>query len=402
MSQPQISSARTSVVSGSGSFLFVLLVTAANLRTPITSTGPILENICQTFGLNSSQAGLLNFIPLLMFALLAPVSASVGNRFGLEKTLWCAVWVITLGSVLRITGSEAGLWIGTVILSSGIAAANVLLPPLIKRDFTEHTAKYIGLYATTMAITASLASGVAVPLAGATRAGWFLSVGVWLIPAVVALIAWVPQLRKTRHQRSATAGAACPTVLKSPWRSMLGWQVSLFMALQSMAFYTLIAWFTPYAQANGFSQVTAGWLLFVYQIVAVASNFACMAALKKLPDQRMVGFVSSLAIFAGITGLWLAPGLAALWLVVAGLGAGASMVTCLSLFSLRAVDHRQASRLSGMGQCVGYLVAAFGPLFFGILHEHSGGWTVPLVVLIAMSMLQMVVAPLAGRRRHIG
>lgn len=400
MSLSHISSARRSA--GSGSFLFILLITAANLRTPITSTGPILENICQTFGLNSSQAGLLNFIPLLMFALLAPVSASMGNRFGLEKTLWGAVWVITLGSVLRITGSEAGLWLGTVILSSGIAAANVLLPPLIKRDFTEHTAKYIGLYATTMAITASLASGVAVPLAEATRAGWFLSVGVWLIPAVVALVAWVPQLRKTRHHQAVATSTSSPTALKSPWRSLLGWQVSLFMALQSMAFYTLIAWFTPYAQANGFSQVTAGWLLFVYQIVAVASNFACMAALKKLPDQRMVGFVSSLAIFAGITGLWLAPGLAALWLVVAGLGAGASMVTCLSLFSLRAVDHRQASQLSGMGQCVGYLLAAFGPLFFGILHEHSGGWTVPLMVLIATSMLQMVVAPLAGRSRHIG
>lgn len=400
MSLSHLSSSRRSV--GSGSFLFVLLITAANLRTPITSIGPILENICQTFGLNPSQAGLLNFIPLLMFALLAPVSASMGNRFGLEKTLWAAVWVITLGSVLRLTGSEAGLWSGTVIVSAGIAAANVLLPPLIKRDFTEHTAKYIGLYATTMAITASLASGVAVPLAELTRAGWFLSVGVWLIPAAVALVAWVPQIRKLRHPQAVANNSSPLTALKSPWRSLLGWQVALFMALQSMAFYTLIAWFTPYAQANGFSQVTAGWLLFVYQIVAVVSNFACMAALKKLPDQRMVGFVSSLAIFAGMTGLWLAPGLAALWLVMAGLGAGASMVTCLSLFSLRAVDHRQASQLSGMGQCVGYLLAAFGPLFFGILHEHSAGWTVPLLVLIAMSMLQMVVAPLAGRSRHIG
>ncbi|KGT96092.1 MFS transporter [Erwinia typographi] len=395
------SSIRSSAVSSSGYFLFVLLITAANLRTPIAATGPILDNICQTFGLNPSQAGLLNFIPLLMFAVLAPVSAALGNRFGLERTLWCALWLITLGSVLRISDGETGLWLGTWVLSSGIAAANVLLPPLIKRDFREHTAKYIGLYATTMAISAGLASGVAVPLAEMTQAGWTLSLGVWLLPAGIALLAWLPPLKNHAQPQHASQKASAAR-LKNPWGSLLGWQVSLFMALQSMAFYTLITWFTPYAQANGFSQQAAGWLLFVYQIVAVASNFACMAALKRLPDQRLLGFVCSLAIFIGLAGLWLAPHFAALWLIIAGCGAGASMVTCLTLFNLRAADHRQASQLSGMAQCVGYALAALGPLFFGVLHEHSAGWTLPLGVLTAMSLLQTIVAPLAGRKAQIG
>ena len=384
----------------SGFFLFVLLITAANLRAPLTATGPILEDIRLTFSLSATEAGLLNFIPLMMFALFAPLSAWLSNRFGLERTLWAAVWSIGLGSLLRITGSPEDLWLGTTILSAGIATANVLLPPLIKRDAREHTAKYIGLYASTMAITASLASGISAELAQATSKGWFLSTAVWLLPVGIALIAWLPLLKKSGLTLSSTATPS--TRLKSPWRSALGWQVSLFMAFQSMVFYTLIAWFTPFAESNGFSQVSAGWLLFIYQIVAVLANLACTVALKKLHDQRLTGFLASLATFSGLTGLLLLPHLAVLWLIVAGLGAGASMVTCLSLFNLRAADHRQASHLSGMAQCVGYGLAALGPLTFGFVHEQSAGWALPLQMLIVVSLLQLTIAPLAGRKKVIG
>lgn len=384
----------------SGFFLFVLLLTAACLRAPLTATGPVLEDIRLTFGLSATAAGLLNFIPLMMFAALAPPAAWLGNRFGLEKTLWSAVWLIALGSALRIAGSSTALWLGTTVLSSGIAAANVLLPPLIKRDFTQHTARYIGLYACVMAITASLASGVAVPLAQLTPDGWFFSLGVWLIPAIAALAAWLPLLKRSR-QLSTRLQAGVST-LRSPWRAALGWQVSLFMGLQSLAFYTLIAWFTPWAETQGFSQIAAGWLLFIYQIVAVAANLACMQALKRLPDQRAIGLLASLAIFSGLCGLYLFPALAVLWLVIAGLGAGASMVICLSLFGLRSGNHRQASQFSGMAQCVGYGLAALGPLIFGMLHDHFGGWSAPLLLLIALSLVQTVMALLAGRNKVIG
>lgn len=98
----------------------------------------------------------------------------------------------------------------------------------------------------------------------------------------------------------------------------------------------------------------------------------------------------------------LAPHLAVAWLVIAGLGAGASMVTSLSLFSLRAGDPRQAAQLSGMAQCVGYGVAAPGPLIFGMLHDKFASWSLPLLMLLGMSLLQMIIAPLAGRNKVIG
>ncbi len=384
--------------SGTAFFLFVLLLTAANLRAPITAVGPVLQDIRLTFGLSAGQAGLFNFIPLMLFALLAPLAAWLGNRIGLERSLWGALCLITLGSLLRWLPAEAALWGGTLLLSAGIAAANVLLPPLIKRDFTAQTAKYIGLYAATMSITASLASGVAVPLSQLSPAGWRLSLVVWALPGLIALIAWLPLLR--RHV--TTLPTSSETVAhRHPWRSPGGWQIALFMALQSLAFYTLIDWFTLYAQASGFSQATAGWLLFWYQAIAIVANLGCMVALKRVKDARLTAFIASGAIFLGMLGLLMLPQAAFAWLTLAGLGAGASLVLCLSLFNLRASNHRQASQLSGMAQCVGYALAALGPLFFGVLHDYSGNWTLPFTVLTGLSLLQMLLAPLAAQSKPI-
>lgn len=400
MTTVQTPAKASSVISSSGFFLFVLLLTAANLRAPITAVGPVLEDIRLTFGLSASAAGLFNFIPLILFAVLAPVAAFMSQRIGLERSLWGALCLITAGSIVRWSESETALWSGTVLLSAGIAAANVLLPPLIKRDFTEHTAKYIGLYAATMSITASLASGVAVPLTALSDLGWRLSLGVWAVPAMIALLVWLPLLRHRHQQPTSTASTEnLPT--RNPWRTLIGWQVALFMALQSLAFYTLIDWFTPYAQAHGFSQAQAGWLLFWYQAVAIVANLGCMVVLKRVRDARLLAFIASSAIFFGMLGLLLYPQLAIVWLTLAGLGAGASLVLSLSLFNLRARHHRQASQLSGMAQCVGYGLAALGPLFFGILHEHSGSWTLPFSVLVALSCVQMLLAPLAGSAKQI-
>lgn len=401
MSLQQISATRASRFTQSGFFLLVLLLTAANLRAPITAVGPVLENIRHAFGLSAAAAGFFNFIPLILFALLAPVASLAGNRFGLERSLWSALLLITSGSVARWFPSEIMLWAGTLMLSAGIAAANVLLPPLIKRDFTQHTAKYIGLYAATMSLTASFASGIAVPLAAVSSADWRLSLGVWAIPGMIALLAWLPLLSSRAASPTHSVQPASAVTVSSPWRSAIGWQVSLFMGLQSLAFYTLIDWFTPYAQATGFSQAEAGWLLFLYQAIAIVANLGCMVALKRLRDARVTAFIASAAIFCGVTGLLLLPVLAALWLTIAGLGAGASLVLCLSLFNLRARDHRQASQLSGMAQCIGYALAATGPLCFGMLHELSASWTLPLALLAVSSLLQMVLAPLASSARQM-
>ncbi|RZA06564.1 MAG: MFS transporter, partial [Proteobacteria bacterium] len=342
-------------------------------------------------------SGLLNALPLLIFACASPLAPWLTRRLGLERALLGAMLMVAAGCLTRSTGLYSGLWLGTLLISGGIAIANVLVVPLVKRDFPGHTALCVGLYAATMALMAALGSGLAAPLSALSGYAWQLSLGIWFVLALVATACWWPHARSAHSVVPTVVPAGRGTV----WRSGIAWQISMFMALQTVTFYTLIDWFPAMAASSGIGATESGAYLFAYQAIAVVANLATSAAIKRLKDQRMLGFLCSIAIVIGVLGLLLAPTLSLIWLLFAGVGAGMSMVTCLSLFGLRARDHHQASSLSAMGQCVGYGLGASGPFLAGWLHGLSASWQLPLMVLLGAACLQVVFAILAGRARYV-
>jgi CP family cyanate transporter-like MFS transporter len=61
----------------------------------------------------------------------------------------------------------------------------------------------------------------------------------------------------------------------------------------------------------------------------------------------------------------------------------------------------EAAGMSALVQGGGYAVGALGPPVLGALHEATGGWTLGLAVLLALSIVYCVVllAALAASRR---
>lgn len=387
--------AETSVFSFS--LLLCVLLTAANLRGPITSLGPVLSQVQHDFVLTPGAAGLLNALPLLIFGIASPCAPWLTRRLGLERALAGALGIIAAGCLVRSSGLSSGLWLGTLLIGAGIAIANVLVVPLIKRDFAHHSALCIGLYAATMALMAALGSGLAAPLSAITGYTWKAPLGLWAAIALLAVICWWPHVRTP----PVAVSVAAPQRRGSVWRSGIAWQVAMFMALQTVTFYTLIDWFPAMAETANIGATLAGTYLFAYQAIAVVANLATSMAIKRLRDQRLLGFICSFSIVIGMVGLLLAPSLSLVWLLFAGVGAGMSMVTCLNLFGLRARDHHQASSLSAMGQCVGYGLGALGPFLAGWLHGQTASWHAPLVLLVGAACLQVIFAVLAGRNRYV-
>ena len=105
---------------------------------------------------------------------------------------------------------------------------------------------------------------------------------------------------------------------------------------------------------------------------------------------------------AGLTGLLVAPSAAVVWIAVLALSQGAALGIALTIIILRAPDPRRAAELSGMAQTIGYGLAAAGPLVFGVLHDASGGWELPLAVLLALTVPLVAVGLGAGRARWVG
>ncbi|MPZ80222.1 MAG: MFS transporter [Actinophytocola sp.] len=355
--------------------------------------------IRRDIGLTAGEAGFIGTLPLLTFSAVSPQVPRLARRFGTDRMLWGAMVALMAGIVLRSLPVTGLLWVGTVLLGAAIAVGNVLIPSMIKRDFPDHVGAATGVYTAVIGVIASTAAGIAVPLAGVLPGGWRASLGCWAGLALVAVAVWAPQLR-----RDASGGRDPEPVTvkpKAPWRSPLAWEVSAFMALSACGFYTMLAWFPSIVVSTGASEDYAGWMLFLYQIIGVVMSIVVPLVLVRLPDQRLIAAGGSTLAMLGYLGLLFAPDLAVLWALVTGTGAGTLFFLALAFFSLRAADPRSSASLSGMGQSIGYLFAAIGPVAIGALHDATGGWKVPLAVLVGVAAVHTVVGLRAGRDVHV-
>lgn len=380
-------------------FIGVLLI-AVNLRVSFVSVGPVLSNISNDLGLSNTAAGLLTGLPLIAFAVFSPVAPSVASRLGLDQALWLSLLALSLGISARSLPLPGFIWAGTALIGLGIAFLNVLVPSLVKRDFSDRVSQVTGSYTAIQATFAAIGAAVVVPVAEMPAAGWRLALGIWVGLALIALAVLLPWLR--RDVSNPVHDTRSTTSYRSPWSSALGWQVTLFMGLQSIAFYVLTAWLPTIEQSRGVSAGAAGVHLSAFLLISVCASLATGAVLHRGSDQRLIAFISGALPCGTFLGLALMPDLTLLWVVLGAIGCGSLIVIALSFFSLRTVSHPQAASLSGMAQSVGYGLGAGGPVIFGILHDVSGGWTLPLIVISACMGVLAVMGVFAGRNRVIG
>ena len=399
--------ATTTAASGTGRLprfglaLIGVLLIAVNLRASFTAVGPVLGLMRHDLGLSGAAAGLLTSLPLLAFAAFSPVAPALARKLGLDRALWLALLLIALGIVTRSAPWEPGVWAGTALLGIGIAFINVLLPSLVKRDFPHRVAQVTGIYSAVQSSVAALAAGVVVPSADASPWSWRLALGVWAGMALIAMAVMLPRVRARKPIPLAADTAAGREPRRSPWTAALAWQVTIFMGLQSVPFFVFVAWLPSILHERGISAGTAGWYLFLFQIVSVLGNLGTATLAHRFNDQRLIGLAGGVLCFLTYTGLLLVPQLALLWTVTGGLGCGSTIVLALSLFSLRTRNHSQAAALSGMAQSVGYLLAAAGPVAFGWLHDLTGSWSIPLGLTAAVMVVMSVFAMLASRNRFL-
>ncbi|MBS1869505.1 MAG: MFS transporter [Actinobacteria bacterium] len=365
-----------------------LVLVALNLRAALTVVGPLIGDLRADTGLSGTAAGLLAAAPLIAFGLMAPVAPVLAARFGVERALVGCMLVLAVSLALRPLPPVALLFAGTLAAGAGIAVANVLLPALVKQRFAARAAFMTGVYSVSLGVGASLAAGLAVP-SESWLGSWRAALAVWSLLALVAALAWLPAARRASSPGRVRAGRGRVNL----WHDRIAWQVTGFMAFQSVLFYSQVAWLPEIYRHEGMSKGAAGALLSLSLVVGIPFGFLAAAAAGRLRDQRSLALAAVLVTGIGWVGVLVAPNAApSLWAGCLGAGLGAGFTLVLALFVLRAPDADHSAELSGMAQTLGYLVAAAGPVAIGALHDATGAWTLPLVVLVALTAAALVTA----------
>ncbi len=371
---------------------------ALNLRLTVAAVPPVLNQVRHTTGLSSAGAGLLTATPVLCFGLVALASPRLIRRFSMGPLLSLTLLAVIGGAAVRLVPDVSALFLGTILLGSGIAVGNVLIPGLIKRDFPRQRVLMTALYSVALSGGASVTAGFTVPIEHALGAGWRLTVALWGVPAILAVLLWTP------HVREESARGAVPegTPVAGLWRDRLAWSVTGFMGLQSFGFYALLSWLPTIAEAHGFSPSHAGLLLSMASLAGMLGAFLAPSFERRLRRAGVAVVLCILLCAAGYTGLLLAPRTGTLlWCLLFGFGQGAPLALALGYIVARAPDSRHAAQLSTMAQSGGYLIASAAPFAMGALHGATGDWDAPIILLLVSLVPMLFTGLAASRDRHI-
>jgi len=376
-----------------------IILIGFNLRPALSGVGPLIAMIREATGLSNSMLGLLTTLPLIAFGILSTLTPLFTRRFGIEKTLSGALLLLTVGIVLRAFGYIPLLFLGTILLGIAIAFGNVLLPALVKRDFNKRSGFMTSLYSGMMGVGAALAAGLSVPIAESFPGSWKTSLGVWGVFSFLAFLVWISQ---NKFSVPTNSKRSFKKAMKDLGSNSLAWNVALFLGLQSIAFYVILAWLPDILISKGFSSSEGGWYLSLSQVTGVLGSVLVPVIAAKKDDQRK--YISALILVEAISliGLWLGTNATVfLWVSGIGFSLGGSFGLALLFIVLRSSDSETATELSGMSQSIGYLLAATGPILIGAVFDITGDWDTALYILFMILFFKLYTGLRAGKAQAI-
>ena len=373
-----------------GAAVFLL---AVNLRMGVSSIGPVLPDIVHDLHTTLVVGSLLTTAPVLMMGLASPLSARIAARIGIERTVLVALAVVFGATLVRFwTGTSLMLLLlSAVILGSGIAAGNTMLPAVVRRYFPNAATLVTGIYAVAINAGAGIAAYGTPRLAQILPSTWHGALAAWAAVAAVAILAWA--FIAMRSPKTA----AMQSEKRPPTRA---WMAAIFFGLQSMMYYGILTWLAPLYEKLGWSTTQAGLLISVFTVTQLLGAMTASLAV-----QRTGRLVTGLRLTAVVSGIGLllvaltpvsAPWL---WVVILGMGVGGIFPLTLVIPLARTSSVAEARSVTASMLLYGYLLGAAGPFIVSLLRTFSGGFEVPFATLAAGCVAAVILAQAAVNRQ---
>ena len=361
--------------------LLAIVLFALTLRTAVTSLTPLLTQISEDLHFGATIIGVFGMLPTAMFAAAGIVTPFLTSRIGLERTTLVAVAATAIGIGVRsLMGGTLGLLAFSCLALIGMGVGNVVLPPLVKRYFSDNVAVLSTAYLTCVQLGTMGPALAAVPVADAY--GWRVSLAIWAIIPIAAFLPWLGiVLARRGHDVEDVTGEAPSEPTGRIWRSPLAWGAAAMFGMTSLNTYAMFTWIPTILSDSGGSAALGGNMVALFSGVGFVATLIVPSLCTRMVNPFPLVIVFLGCFVVGFLGLLFAPmTLTWVWVIALGLGP-TTFPMALTLVNLRTRTGAGSASLSGFMQGVGYLAACAGPLGFGLLHEATHGWTAPFMML---------------------
>ncbi|MGV0754668.1 MFS transporter [Empedobacter brevis] len=365
----------------------VIIFISANLRAPITAVSPILDEIKSVLKIDNFQASLLTSIPLIVFAACSILVSKAVQKINIRHGIIYSLLILIIGLYIRIYGNVTTLYAGSLLMGLGICIGNVLTPAYIKDIFPHKIGLMTGLFSVSMSLVAAFASGLSIAIGKWSNAGWKGSLGIWIIGGILALfIILVDTLKNKTSTQPQTNHVN--HVQFNIFRSKQAWNISIFMGIQSLVYYCLVALLPTLLIDYGMTKTEAGWVFSVLQLAMLPAMLFSPVLATKMNDPKVMIYMTSVLYILGISMfIFFKAKYSYISAILIGIAGGFAFSLSILFFSLRSKTMTGTIKISGMAQSIGYLIAAFGPPIFGKLYDVDSTWNYSLYFLFLCIIL---------------
>lgn len=373
----------------------LIIALGLNLRPILSSISPLLMQIRGDTGMSFQSSAWLTSLPVICMGLVALLGVRIEARLGERRGVALGLLMILGACLWRLLGHQAEVLLITALLGgAGVALIQALVPALIKRQFQGQVALALGVYSASLMGGGGLAALLS-PVVAGHFSQWQAGLGVWLLPALAALLMWwlLPFAGLTARTHGASA---------QPWRNRRAWLLALYFGLVNCGYMSMVAWLPAYYLQMDWSATQSGSLLAFMTVFQVLAALVMPALAQRSRDRRPFLALSLAAQAFGFFGLVMWPLESPhIWVALIGFGLGA----CFALSLILTLDHcrepRAAGQLAAFVQGVGFLINAVSPWLTGWLRELTGSfvsaWWVLIVGVVAMLLITRIFSPASYR-----
>ena len=383
----------TSQRSSSFSALFLLWLAGNGLRLTILAIPPVLALIIVDLKLSGTEVGILNAIPVSLFALVAVPGSLLIARVGAVPALIIGLLIAAAGSALRGFASDPWmLYITTIVMAAGIAVMQPSLPPTVRQWVPNRIGFATAVYTNGLLcgeIFPVAFAGVLLPLLAGS---WRASLVLWSIPLVViAIIIFLLQ----------PGGKSAPVsrhhLWMPDWRDPLLWKVGIIMSAANQLYFCTNAFLPGFLLQTGRTDLI-GPALTALNVGQLPASFILLAMASRW-ERRKWPLLAAVAIgVLGIAGTLAFTGTWGVVLSAAMIGFACAVILTLVLaLPALLIAPDDVPRMSAGVFTLGYGFAMTMSILGGIAWDISGKamfaflpvtvWLLPAVILIFMTDL---------------
>lgn len=376
-----------------------VVLVALNLRIALSSLPTVATIIQDETGWNDAFIGALTTVPVLCMGLFALAVPRLAHVIGRSGAVSLALVAMALGMGLRLAGAIAiTLFLSALLAGISIAIIGGLVPSIVRDQLSGSLGLATSLWTASLMAGAALGAALTLPLAE-ILGGWNRALAFWALPAVIGLVAWM-LVEKGHSDRDRQAPVI--HIREFPWRNPVAWSITALTTLNSIVFYSAIAWIAPSYVERGYSPETAGLFFGIFTGIHILGALILPWWAYRTRFRRALFAACIVVTSVAIGFLAFAPTVAPpLVMAVFGFTLSGGFAIPLGMLSEYPTSNEAATRLTAMAFSLTFTIAAFGPLVAGILMDQIGSWTLVFGLLGVVVLLQLSAVPQLRRGRVV-